>query len=204
MAKPLSEPWALIDMDETLCLYSAAMQRDLEKMRGPTEPVYDMDFDETRPDHINERMKLIKAQPGWWRRLEPDPSGLALLKLLRKQKFRLMILTQGPRASKNAWTEKVEWCGRNVSDAQVTITRDKGLVYGKVLCDDYPPYALRWLEYRPRGLVIMPDKTYNRDFTHPNVVRWIHGKGYTPDRIAASKEEVEARLTAIRATAGEA
>tara|TARA_Y100000310_G_C20512920_1_gene729762 strand:+ start:436 stop:588 length:153 start_codon:yes stop_codon:yes gene_type:complete len=49
----------------------------------------------------------------------------------------------------------------------MTITEDKGIVYGKVLVDDYPCYIKRWLENRPRGLVIMPAHSYNRDFEHP-------------------------------------
>jgi hypothetical protein len=55
------------------------------------------------------------------------------------------------------------------------------LVYGKVLYDDFPPYILRWLEWRPRGKVLMLDAQHNRDFTHPNVFRC------TRDPIAAQR-----------------
>ena len=58
------------------------------------------------------------------------------------------------------------------SDQRITITQDKGLVYGKVLVDDYPVYVVRWLEWRPRGLVIMPANPSNVRFTHPNVIRY--------------------------------
>jgi hypothetical protein len=54
----------------------------------------------------------------------------------------------------------------------VTITHDKGLVYGAVLVDDWPDYILKWLEHRPRGLVIMPAHDHNAGFTHHNVVRY--------------------------------
>jgi hypothetical protein len=48
-----------------------------------------------------------------------------------------VILTQGPRRNANAWTGKKLWIDRNLGpDTDVTITRDKGLVYGKVLVDD--------------------------------------------------------------------
>jgi hypothetical protein len=56
-------------------------------------------------------------------------------------------------------------------DAQVTITQDKGLVYGKVLFDDWPGYITRWLEWRPRGLVLMLDHSWNQGFQHDNVIR---------------------------------
>ena len=83
-----------------------------------------------------------------------------------------MILTQGPRRVPEAWSGKKEWIDANLGDVDVTITRDKGLVYGKVLVDDYPKYAERWLEHRPRGLVIMPEHKYNKGYSHPNVVRY--------------------------------
>ena len=49
--------------------------------------------------------------------------------------------------------EKVQWCDRHLADFphQITITMDKGLVYGKLLVDDWPDYVLRWLRWRKRG-----------------------------------------------------
>jgi 5'-nucleotidase len=72
----------------------------------------------------------------------------------------------------------------------VTITMDKGLVYGKVLVDDYPEYALRWLKWRKRGLVIMPNQPWNQGFEHPQVHR------YTGDR-----EEIQRVLARVLTTA---
>ena len=57
-------------------------------------------------------------------------------------------------------------------DIDITITRDKSLVYGKVLVDDYPAYAERWLKHRSRGLVIMPANKDNREYKHPQVIRF--------------------------------
>ena len=53
--------------------------------------------------------------------------------------------------------------------------------------DDWPEYIKPWLEWRPRGLVIMPDQPWNQDFEHPQVVR------HTDDNLA----EVEARLLTV-------
>jgi hypothetical protein len=49
---------------------------------------------------------------------------------------------------------------------------DKGLVYGALFYDDFPPYMEAWLRHRPRGLGIMPVTGYNKTFSHPNVVKW--------------------------------
>jgi len=54
----------------------------------------------------------------------------------------------------------------------ITMTGNKGLVYGKILVDDFPPYIEAWLKHRPRGLVIMPAHRWNEKFQHPNVLRY--------------------------------
>jgi hypothetical protein len=38
--------------------------------------------------------------------------------------------------------------------------------------DDWPDYITRWLQWRPRGLVIMPDRPNNKGFDHPQVHRF--------------------------------
>ena len=94
------------------------------------------------------------------------------------------MLTKGPLSSPNAWSEKVEWCKEHLPDADVTISQNKALVYGRVLVDDYPPYFLPWLEHRPRGLVVCVAHPWNAEAAHPNVIR------YTGENL----DEVRARL----------
>ena len=57
-------------------------------------------------------------------------------------------------------------------NVKITMTEDKGLVYGKILVDDFPEYIERWLQWRPRGLVIMPAHEHNEQFKHPNIIRY--------------------------------
>jgi hypothetical protein len=98
-----------------------------------------------------------------------------------------MVLTQGPRRNANAWTGKKLWIDKNLGqDVDITITRDKGLVYGKVLVDDFPEYIERWLEWRPRGLVIMPVNESNINFKHPQVIRY---DGFNFIEVAAAMKE---------------
>lgn len=165
-----SELIALVDMDGTLCDFDAAIKDALLKLRAPNEED-DKLFSEKLP-HIKARWDLIKSQPGFWRNLKPLESGFRILDILRELEFDIHILTKGPAKSTNAWTEKVEWCQEHVPDASVHITQDKGLVYGKVLVDDYPNYIDRWLEWRPRGLVIMPSHDWNKDYKHDNVIKY--------------------------------
>lgn len=159
-----SEAIALIDMDGTVTDFHEALERDLQVVLGA-------DREKVSPETLENIERLIKVQPGWWRDLNPIELGLNIAKTLEDIGFRLMVLTKGPVFSKNAWTEKVEWCAEHLPHANVTITHDKGLVYGKVLIDDWPPYIERWLEWRPRGIVIMPAQKWNENFIHPNVYR---------------------------------
>ena len=158
-----TEPIALIDMDGTLCDYAGAMKRDLGLIAAPEEDVPE-DFAKNLPSYIKNRQKLIKTQPGWWANLQFTSFGQKILATLRQLDFQLHILTKGPTKTVSAWSEKVEWARANVPDASVTITEDKGLVYGKVLVDDYPAYVERWLAWRPRGFVVMPAYHYNSSF----------------------------------------
>jgi FMN phosphatase YigB (HAD superfamily) len=164
------EDIVLVDMDGTLCDHDGAMKRDYERLRSPNEPPYASFFDDNAPEYIRNRIRMIRNQPGWWENLEELKFGFDILDLARKLGFKIHILTKGPHSSPNAWTEKVKWARKHVGDADITITEDKGLVYGKILVDDYPKYIERWLEWRPRGLVIMPIQDHNRDFNYPNVI----------------------------------
>ena len=183
-----SEPIALVDMDGTLADYAKAMARDLKKLAAPGDEVPE-DFAEDVPAYIKERQRLITKQPEWWYNLPVMPLGIEILNMLRSLQFEIHILTKGPHSKPQAWAQKAQWCLQHVPDAMITITEDKGLVYGKVLVDDYPAYVERWLEWRPRGFVIMPAHHYNEGFEHPNVIR------YT----GAEKDEVIVRLVEIRA-----
>lgn len=166
---------ALLDLDSSLADFEASMTEKLSKLMSPEElAVLDMSlyrYPNKSPDWMRARKDLIKRQPGFWRELPEIPFGMELYALFGQLNYWRMILTKGPSTNSPAWTEKVEWCMAHVPDAEITITHDKGLVYGKILYDDYPPYIRRWLEWRPRGKVLMLDAPHNQDFEHPNVLR---------------------------------
>lgn len=181
---------ALVDMDGTLVDYHNTLKNDLAKIASPNDPV-DIEFN-NEPEWLRGRINLIRNQDGWWQGLPILQAGFNIVSLLRKHQFALHILTKGPPQSPNAWTEKALWCRKNISDAMVTITEDKSLVYGKILVDDWPPYISSWIQWRPRGLVIMPDQPWNQGFEHPNVIRYTHVPSiYQTDK---SLDEVESRI----------
>jgi len=182
---------ALFDMDGTLCDYEGALHRDLKKLESPEERGRKYTWDDEH--YMEARKALIKSQPGWWRNLSCLPVGFEILEIVMKAGFMPHILTKGPYNTASAWSEKLTWCRENLpKDTPVTVTENKGLVYGRILVDDYPPYIEQWLEWRPRGLVIMPAYSYNKDFKDHNVIRYDGSesiKNETIDRVrlAASR-----------------
>lgn len=162
-------------MDGSLADYTGALVRDLALLRSPGEEVVTLDsiWDQDKRGHVANRIRLIKSQPGWWLRLAPIQAGMDVLDVCRRFHFDIHILTKGPKKHSPAWDEKVQWCQKYIhEDVDIHVTSDKGLVYGKILYDDYPEYMLRWLAHRPRGLGIMPVTPANKDFRHPNVVMY--------------------------------
>lgn len=155
---------ALIDLDNTVADHESQLQKDLHAVLGTHLP--------TVPKQVREEVGyLIKNKPGWWLNLKPLDYGLSIVETLRQIGFRLTICSKGPSRSVNAWTEKVQWVQMHIPDADIVLTQDKSIVYGRVLVDDWPDYIKPWLDERPRGIVLMPATPHNKRFKHPRVFR---------------------------------
>lgn len=170
---------ALIDLDGTVADYDTAMREAIRSVQTPDEMPYRHRVPEHQePPYMEARRKLIQRQPGFWRNLKRLPLGFAVVEELRRLGFSLHVLTKGPRTTPNAWSEKLEWCIEHLPDANVTVSGDKSLVYGRILFDDFPPYFEKWLAVRPRGLVVCLAHPWNVEFAeggskqHPNVLRY--------------------------------
>lgn len=169
-----SDRIALFDMDGTIADYEGKLIKDLARL-GP-EPLPN-DLHGHVPYWVRNRMNLIKSREGWWRSIPRINSGLSLISLCTEIGFKVHVLTQGPLKTHNAWGEKLAWCEDHVKlrapDYGISITRKgKGLHYGRVFVDDWPPFMLEWLRHRPRGLGLMPETNSNKDFTHSQVIKY--------------------------------
>jgi 5'(3')-deoxyribonucleotidase len=188
-----AEPIALFDLDGSLANFDASMQVKLAELRSPGEdPAVE---DDEAISYVKARRQMIKRQPGFWRDLSTIPLGFQVLEEARVQRFWCQILSKSPRKIPSAAGEKIEWCVKHVPDLPIVLSEDKGLVYGKLLCDDWPEYIERWITWRPRGLVIAVAQRWNVgiDKRFPkNVVR------YDGTNFAYVRE----RMQEIRATAG--
>jgi 5'-nucleotidase len=174
-----NERIVLFDLDGTLCDYNLGLKQSMVLLESPNErdfpdePAFKGVPRDDAPAYLRARANLIRSTVDWWADLPKFKLGFDIWDLAGTLEYRKMILTQGPRRNANAWTGKKLWIDKNLGqDVDITITRDKGLVYGKVLVDDWPEYIERWLEWRPRGLVIMPANESNVSFKHPQVIRY--------------------------------
>lgn len=173
----MSDRVALFDMDGTLFDLNSRMLEELDKMRSPGEPKITDPF-EDQP-WLENRRRAIKRVPGFWKTLPKYKPGWDILEIAKRIGYDLHILTKGPSSIPAAWMEKVECIRMHMKcDVTIHVTEDKGVLYGRVLVDDWPPYMKSWLKHRPRGLGIMPAHPENDGFEHPNVIR------YTGENIA--------------------
>lgn len=183
-----NKPIALFDMDGTLCDYQGQLRRDMIALMSSEEKEYYNLFDDEKP-WLKARMDLIKSKPGWWRKLPRLQLGWDIFSVTQALGFEIEILTKGPRGNRRAWKEKCEWiddhfgaaesnddiywCRKADHEISVNIVgKDKSRYYGHILCDDFPPYILGWLEHRPRGLGIMISNEHNIKCEHPNLIHY--------------------------------
>ena len=182
MVDQLPEPVALFDLDGTLADFDTSMREHMQAIASPGEVAFYVDQDK-EPAHIKERRRLVKSKPGFWRNLPRLDLGYQILRLCLKLEYKINVLSKAPQGQSNAWGEKYEWCRENLIRAfprhqiDVSLVQDKGLHYGAILVDDWPSYITRWLQFRPRGLVVMPAQEWNADFVHPQVIRAIPSNG---------------------------
>lgn len=164
---------ALFDMDDSLFDYNGQLKKDLQKIASPNEPPIG-NLDHGNTGYLEARRHMITSQVGWFRNLPRFQLGWDILEMVTKIGYKRIICTKGPNSKPAAWTEKLLCCQEQLGELMdgIIITSDKGLIYGRVLVDDFPDYIEGWLKYRPRGLVIMPAHPKNASFTHPNVIRY--------------------------------
>jgi 5'(3')-deoxyribonucleotidase len=166
---------ALFDMDGTLADYDGQLLKDLNRIKSELEPEISSESVHEGTGYLEERRHIITNQAGWWLKLPKFQLGFDVFEMVKKIGFDTAILTKGPATKYHAWSEKLQWIHEKIGKEDcggVTITHDKGLVYGSVLVDDFPDYVEAWLKFRPRGLVIMPAHSFNKGYCHPNVIRY--------------------------------
>lgn len=193
------KPIALLDLDGSAADFDSAMRREWAKISSHDDP-YPLERT-NEPYYYTARRDLIKSLPGFWSGLEPLRTGMLIKQALERHGFQIHVLTAGSLGHPPCWMEKIEWCNEHLPNIPVTITRNKGLVYGAILVDDWLPYIDSWLKHRPRGLVICPAQPWNASLTslsHPQVYRVSELQIlHHPERLDEVIEKRKAALTPL-------
>lgn len=166
-------------MDGTLVDYDGAFLRDLKRISKKEE----RDLIDSYKGNIwkmcsenflfERRRHMITSQYGWWVNLKPLEENIDVVRLMHEMEFEIHICTQAPFSKSFSWMEKTENIKKNLDiPVKMNIVTDKSLFYGAVLFDDYQPFMEKWLEYRPRGLGILPKNEGNKDYSHPNAIHY--------------------------------
>jgi hypothetical protein len=168
------ETIVLFDMDDTLFDHNGQLLKDLRKLSSPTEPELSEENLYHLPDYIRERSFRIREKKEWWANLPKFHLGWDLWELVGELGYNREILTRANLKNPSMWIGKIECIVKNFQEkVPTTITSSsKSRHYGRVLVDDFPEYCSSWLKHRPRGLVIMPAHSYNKQFSHPQTVRY--------------------------------
>ena len=184
---------ALVDLDGTVADHDQALLTSLQDIHGPNEPPITLEKWRDKslaPTYMFNRMQMIRSCSTWWENLPEIPAGMLIVDIMMSLGYRIVVLTQSPRRNPSASKGKIKWIGKHMPPGtDYIVTRDKSLTYGKVLFDDYPAYIDAWLAHRPRGLAIMPAFEYNKDYEHPNVIRY-DGDNLA-DVVAALKKQAD-------------
>lgn len=163
----------LFDMDGTLCDWFGKIIKDLNTIKGPDEPEITEIPKGGIKKYLRTRLDVLMQRIDWWVDLEPLPLGMDLWNIAGELGFERMILTQGPRRNPEAWTGKKIWVDKFLGiDTKVTITRDKSIVDGAILIDDWPLYVLPWLQEHPSRSVILPQGPHNTTFKHKRSITY--------------------------------
>lgn len=164
--KNSSKTRILIDMDGIIVDMLGSWLRTYEVITGEHVSVSDIknwnvgSF--VKHPHV---LNSIIETPGFFRSL-PSISGAVnyLSKLLKNEKFEVVILTQPPRKADYAISEKMRWIQDFFPGFDLTsivFAHKKYLIRGDVLFDDRPSHLSEWLKENPNGLTATINYPYN-------------------------------------------
>ena len=120
---------ALIDLDGTVADHDAALLHDLMEIHAPEEPPIDLNKWRNKnlaPQYMFNRMQMIRSCSSWWENLPVIRSGMMVVDIMISLGFRIVVLTQGPKANPSAWKGKVKWVQKYMpGNTDMIVTRDK-------------------------------------------------------------------------------
>lgn len=185
----MKKPIALFDLDNTLCKYDEAIERDYNLAKAPEDPIYSPE--NRKYPHLRKLVDKIRTREGWWLELEKREEGFEILSVAIEVGFEIHIATQGPKGCPNAWGEKMQWVHKNVPGVKVTVTEDKSFVHGDVLVDDFPDFLDAWLARDEKRYGILCPTKYNQDYEHESVFPYKYSRSDIKERLESIYNKVK-------------
>lgn len=111
----------------------------------------------------------------WWSDMPEYPHAREALEKARRLGSSLRVITS-PWDSCREWLHaRVSWLhDRGVARNEVGVLHDKDRYVGDVMIEDHPRKIVSWLEAHPKGRGFLVDHAYNREVSHPRLVRVPH------------------------------
>jgi 5'(3')-deoxyribonucleotidase len=161
----------LVDVDEVLADFQAAMFAALQEVSGRTlraEDFHVWDGFSVMTPKESEAVRAICRQPGWCTALEPKPGAQTAIEKLR-QVVDVYVVTS-PFPAGPTWAhERDVWLKRHFDfePEEIVYARSKFVVRGDALLEDNPHNLTRWLDENPNGLGML--------WHLPNTSKLAHG-----------------------------
>ena len=181
----------LFDLEGVLTNYDEAMRRSLREISSPAEPApASLYWHFKNTGCVNERIKLFREYPGWWKKLQQNSSGFEVLDACLELGFPVSVIVRKNYGCPDEDLDKRVWYDTNV----VPVLPGSELITVDAKCD-VPGIALvtgsrntlnAWLSKHPDGLGILMPTSTNGGYQHSQAIR------YDYDNLEKIKEQLRA------------
>jgi len=155
---------AILDCDEVLCtLRDTIVAECVPSLQGVEVPIWDY-FSVVTPEELV-AMRTRMKDPLFWRKLPVEPGAQAGVQKLRADGFHIVVATAPYRSNKMWGYERYGWLAKHfdIDPDDVLIGNRKHLIDGDLFIDDRPEHIVTWGPSHPNSLVVIKDRSYNRD-----------------------------------------
>lgn len=166
MSKKNKKITCLIDLDNILVDFVPYWLDEYNKLSGENVKEEDIcEYELRKYVKYPDLLDSILNDSGFFLGPKPMPGALEYFdKLIKDERFEVIVVTQPPRNATSAVKDKREWMQTYFPHFDLThmvFTHKKYLVRGKILFDDSPGHLEEWRACNPLGLTARITYNYN-------------------------------------------
>lgn len=163
------KPVLLFDCDGVLANFSSFALSFIESETGIVYqekdiPSWDI-FESLGHGDLWEKFKEICSTKGFCTKISPYSEAISPMRELSK-KYEIVIVTAPVESSPTWCYERTNWLKEHfeIHPKKVIFAHEKSLIQGDVFVDDKVANVVAWNELNPKGLAVLWEHPYNRDF----------------------------------------